>query len=197
MDFALYNRIYERFDINEQTDCWEWNSTRTNDGYPTISYRGKTVLVHRKMYELRWGDIPADYEVDHTCHNPPCICPNHLEAVPVHINRARRLTDLARRDDRLRMLIRHHESDLLYPGIICESTELACLWQCKSHNVPRILGTMANNCRGFHYTTLRHGKHGPKPSLFQIWLDSRVLEDVDSVCNIRKIRRTDDLVVAV
>jgi len=200
MDFALYDpiydRIYKRFDINEQTECWEWNGTRTNGGYPTISYQGKTVLVHRKMYELRWGDIPEGYEVDHTCHNPPCICPSHLRAVPVQINRARRLADLARRDDRLRMLIRRYGSGLLCPGKELTSTELAALWQCQSSSIPDLLATMLIY-DGFYYTTLRRGNHGPKPSLFQIWLDSRVLEDVDSVCNIRKIRRTDDLVVAV
>ena len=149
------------------------------------------------MYELRWGDIPADYEVDHTCHNPCCICPSHLQAVPVQINSARRLAYIAQRDDRLRMLIRHHESDLLYPGIIFESTEVAALWQCKSHNVPHLLRTMALLYPGFHYVHMRRGKHGPKPSLFQIYLEHSILEDVNSVCHIRKIRRTDDLVVAM
>src|SRR5262249_20598076 len=143
MTLSLYNRIYERFDINEQTDCWEWNGTRTNDGYPTISYQGTTVLVHRKMYEVHNGTIPEGYEVHHTCHNPPCMCPNHLEAVPVHINRARRLAYIVRRNERLRRLIRHLERHLLYPGIIFESTKLAALLKCMSHNVPRILATMA------------------------------------------------------
>jgi hypothetical protein len=125
MEFLLYKKIYKRFDINEQTGCWEWNSTRTKSGYPTISYQGKTVLVHRQMYELRWGLIPAGYEVDHTCHHPCCICPEHLEAVSPSVNRARRLAYIAQRDDRLRELVGRHKRDLLYPGIIFESTELA------------------------------------------------------------------------
>ncbi len=187
----LYERIYERFDINEKTDCWEWNASRTKGGYATISYQGKTVLVHRKMCELRWGPIPAGYEVDHTCHNPCCICPEHLEAVSPSVNRARRLDYIIRRDDRLRMLVGRHKRDLLYPGIIFESTELACLLQCKSHSVPDILATMDLMYSGFHYTSLRRGHHGPKPSLFQIYLELSILEDVNSVCRIRKLIRAD------
>jgi hypothetical protein len=186
----IYDLIYKPFDINEATGCWEWNSTRMNDSYPTISYQGKPVLVHRKMYELRWGPIPADYEVDHTCHTRYCICPEHLEAVSPSVNRARRLDYIIQRDDRLRRLVARHERDLLYPGILFKSTELARLWQCRSDHIPHILAHMALY-PGFHYTIRRQGKHGPKPSLFQIWLEHSILEDVNSVCRIRKLIRAD------
>jgi len=201
MEFPLYDpiydRIYERFDINEQTACWEWKGTRTKDGYPTITYKGKTVLVHRKMYELRWGPIPVDHEVDHTCHNRCCICPLHLEAVTAQVNCARRLAYIAQRDDRLRMLVGRHKRDLLYPGILFESTALARLLQCKSYNVPYILATMALMYPGFHYTIRRQGKHGPKPSIFQIWLESSILEDVNNVCRIRKLIRADEVSISL
>jgi len=95
------------------------------------------------------------------------------------------------------MLVGSHDRDLLFPGIPLESTELARIWQCKSHDVPRLLGIMADNCPGFHYTTLRHGKHGPKPALFQIWLESQLIEDVESVRYIRQIRRADVLDISV
>jgi hypothetical protein len=192
----IYDRIYKRFDINEQTECWEWNGTRTNDGYPTISYQGKTVLVHRKMYELRWGPIPAGYEVDHTCHHPCCICPDHLEAVSPSVNRARRSDYIAQRDNRLRKLVTHLHRDLLYPGILLESTVLARLWQCRSHDVPHILAHMALY-PGFHYANLRRGHHGPKPSLFQIYLERSIVEDVNSVCRIKKIIRADVVNISI
>jgi hypothetical protein len=81
MEFALYDQIYTRFDVNEETECWEWNATRTNDGYPVITFEGKTVLIHRTMFELRWGPIPPDQQVHHECFNTCCICPAHLRSV--------------------------------------------------------------------------------------------------------------------
>jgi len=37
MDFALYEQIFTRFNTNNETHCWEWTSTLTNDGYPEIT----------------------------------------------------------------------------------------------------------------------------------------------------------------
>jgi hypothetical protein len=189
----LYDKIYKRFDINEKTDCWEWNASRTKDDYATISYQGKTILVHRKMYELRWGPIPAGYEVDHKCRNRCCICPSHLRLTTVQMNRALRSDLIPLRDERLRILVRHYKRDLLYPGPILASTELAALWQCQSCSVTGILATMALIYPGFYCHNLQPGNHGPKPSRFQIWLASSIIEDVNSVCDIRKFTRGDVL----
>jgi hypothetical protein len=68
-----------------ESGCWVWTGTRTNGGYGVI-YRKR---AHRLMYEQVNGPIPAGLELDHTCENPPCINPDHLDAVtrPEHIRR--------------------------------------------------------------------------------------------------------------
>lgn len=69
---------YVEFNVNNFNDnnCWPWffnKSTR-------YSFCGK-VLTHRLAYEIRYGLIPIDKEIDHLCRNTFCWNPNHLEAV--------------------------------------------------------------------------------------------------------------------
>jgi hypothetical protein len=63
---------------------------RNPEGYAALTgLQGKTQIGHRLMYELTKGPIPDGYEVDHLCSRPPCINPDHLEAVPSAVNKRR------------------------------------------------------------------------------------------------------------
>lgn len=69
-----------RYITNQETGCWEWQrkiNKKWGYGYATID--GRTVLAHRAMYEATVGPIPAGMEIDHTCDNPRCVNPAHLE----------------------------------------------------------------------------------------------------------------------
>jgi len=44
-----------------------------NDGRWTVEY------VHRVMFALHRGDIPAGYEVSHECQTKWCVRPDHME----------------------------------------------------------------------------------------------------------------------
>ncbi len=74
--------------------CWEWTGRLMKKGkYGTTSYvhpeRHKQMSnygVHRLMYELFVGAIPADLEIDHLCRVRHCCNPVHLEAVPPKVN---------------------------------------------------------------------------------------------------------------
>ena len=72
-----------------QTDsgCIEWLGARNTKGYGLIVDQGKTSRAHRVAYEVHTGTIPEGMMIDHVCHNPPCINPQHLRAVTQKQNR--------------------------------------------------------------------------------------------------------------
>lgn len=59
-------------------DCWVWTGWVTHNGYGEKMYKGKQRRVHRLMYELHHGPVPADMDVCHTCDVRLCCNPAHL-----------------------------------------------------------------------------------------------------------------------
>jgi hypothetical protein len=72
-----------------ESGCWEWGGHRNKAGYGSVNRGNK---AHRVSYSLVNGLIPDDHEIDHLCNNPPCINPEHLEAV-TRLQHARRTAD--------------------------------------------------------------------------------------------------------
>jgi len=66
--------------------CWEWQKTITPKGYGQYRLNEKRVFAHRFAYELSFGSIPDDLELDHLCRNRSCVNPLHLEAVSQYEN---------------------------------------------------------------------------------------------------------------
>ena len=71
--------------VKKSDACWAWTG-RTHKGYGR--YGG--VQAHRVAYELVIGPISAGLELDHTCRNPLCVNPDHLEPVTRSENMRRR-----------------------------------------------------------------------------------------------------------
>ena len=71
--------------------CWEYEGAwQDGKGHKKIKHNGRTYYVHRLSYMFHNnGDVPSGYVIDHTCRNPGCFNPNHLEAVPVKVNTER------------------------------------------------------------------------------------------------------------
>jgi hypothetical protein len=70
--------------------CWMWVGSRSKHGYGKFQpIFPVTIGAHRLSYELFKGPIPFGLHIDHTCSNPSCINPEHLEAVTVAENNRR------------------------------------------------------------------------------------------------------------
>lgn len=74
----LYNYIKENCNINIDTGCWEWNRYLNKSGYGRIIHKGNNILLHRLMFQLKYGEFDSNLFVCHKCDNPKCCNPEHL-----------------------------------------------------------------------------------------------------------------------
>jgi len=75
----------------QHAGCWEYEGKwQDGKGHKKIKYKGRTYYVHRLSYMFYNNcDVPSGHVIDHTCRNPGCFNPMHLEAVPVKTNTER------------------------------------------------------------------------------------------------------------
>ena len=87
---SLEERILKLTSKDETTGCWIYTGHLDRYGYGQTSDNGKTTTVHRCMYKIKKGDIPAGLVVSHLCDTKypkdckkyrRCCNPDHLEAV--------------------------------------------------------------------------------------------------------------------
>lgn len=71
--------------VEKTSECWNWTGAKIPGGYGSIwdSETKKSVMAHRKVYELCVGPIPEGFNwtIDHLCKNRLCVNPEHLELV--------------------------------------------------------------------------------------------------------------------
>jgi hypothetical protein len=82
------SRDLERFDQKwtpAPNGCWIWIGGNVR-GYGMFKLEGKSRRAARVAYEWFVGPIPDGLEIDHTCRNPPCVNPKHLEPVTQYEN---------------------------------------------------------------------------------------------------------------
>lgn len=67
--------------VTKTDACWLWEGKKTTLGYGQLKRNGKTIAAHRYSWELVVGPIPERAYIDHRCHNPSCVNPEHLRPV--------------------------------------------------------------------------------------------------------------------
>jgi hypothetical protein len=80
----LPERFTKKIVVTVDGGCWVWTAAKNNQGYGVLTVGSRrlgtkrVVLAHRFSYESEVGAIPDGMELDHLCHRPICVNPNHL-----------------------------------------------------------------------------------------------------------------------
>ena len=67
--------------------CWIWTRDIARDGYGKMVMGGVNMSASRASYIIHKGEIADGLQVDHICHQPACVNPDHLRAVTPSFNR--------------------------------------------------------------------------------------------------------------
>lgn len=87
---AVPVKIAERLTFDLKTGCWRCGGWNSGNGYANVEILGRTIKVHRLMFELAGGEIPpghvADHDKDKGCRWRDCIRPHHMTPLTVAEN---------------------------------------------------------------------------------------------------------------
>lgn len=72
------SRIWRNVDRRGEDECWPCKYKQNNSGHCRINIGQKYTQVHRFVYEITRGPIPAGMIVCHSCDVPHCCNPKHL-----------------------------------------------------------------------------------------------------------------------
>lgn len=86
----LQERLLANSYVEDETGCWVWLGRINKAGRPQINMRingrHRCLIAYRVSFEAFKGSIPENHTLDHLCLNTACICPDHLEPMPLGEN---------------------------------------------------------------------------------------------------------------
>ena len=72
-------RFWSKVDKTTPRGCWEWRGAVDACSYGRFSYYGINTCAHRVAWELTNGMIANGKHIRHSCDNPSCVNPHHLQ----------------------------------------------------------------------------------------------------------------------
>jgi hypothetical protein len=75
----FWGKVDKALGLGPNGECWEWRGALDPGGYGRAAINNRTVSAHRTSYVITKGAIPKGLVVRHTCDNPKCVNPLHLE----------------------------------------------------------------------------------------------------------------------
>ena len=94
-------RFWSNVEQRGGEECWPWRGKPNGSGYGRVRFDGVSQRAHRVSYQLAHRvPIPDGLEVAHSCDNPICVNPSHLD-VRTHAENMAEITDKGRRKRKL------------------------------------------------------------------------------------------------
>jgi hypothetical protein len=71
-------RFNQKYIVNEETGCWEWQDSLDSCGYGRLTINNKKISAHRFSYEYFIGPLDSNLVICHQCNNRRCVNFKHL-----------------------------------------------------------------------------------------------------------------------
>ena len=70
----------------DDNGCWVWSGYVDGQGYGQFKAQGKAYWAHRLAFHTFCRRLRNSHSIDHKCHNPRCVNPDHLRAISLSDN---------------------------------------------------------------------------------------------------------------